>query len=149
VKGAEAMNDKNSLWGVHSEDSLKPKQLKEDVVLEDADAVQFGKCVIVYPKGAKAITIERNNKATVSFQYMHITHMSEYAADGKSFWFIFGGEVKHLVVVHGSRLRDAYARIDDHCVRIIREFHRDIDPDDGKPFISKIEVTKIEEEKES
>lgn len=106
------------------------------------DMVQYGKCVVVYPKGAKALDIERGVDAVETMQYAHITHRSQFyvTKEGQQFWFIFGVEEKHRVVVHGRRLRDVFNRINDHCVRRIRSADRKFDTDESVPFIYKIEV---------
>jgi hypothetical protein len=108
------------------------KELRQDV----------GPCGWVWVKGCKAIDIERGAEPVVSLQYVYISVLSEFTP-GK-FWVVFVGLQSWKVTVEGRNLRPLYDRLNDHCLRRIRQAHRgDILPDDGKPCVTKIEVTDV------
>lgn len=129
------------------------KQPVAETPKEDPDVVELGKCVQVYTKGAKAVTIEVPGKLPESFQYAHITHHSGWGEHKEGpykgelyFWFVFGTTEKHKIIITGRRCRDVWNRIDDHCVRIIHAQARKFDPGDDKPYVFHVEVIALPKE---
>ncbi|MCE9565790.1 MAG: hypothetical protein K8U57_27510 [Planctomycetes bacterium] len=108
------------------------KELRQDV----------GPCGWVWAKGCKALDIERGGKEpVVSLQYVYLGVLSEFSP-GK-FWVLFVGLQSWKVTVEGRNLRPLYDRLNDHCLRRIRQADRDFGGEEGKPFVTKIEVTDV------
>jgi hypothetical protein len=103
-----------------------------------------GPCGWVWAKGCRALDVERGAEPVVSFQFVYISVMAEFTPT--KFWVVFVGEKSWRVIVEGRNLRPLFDRLNDHCLRRIRQAHRgDLLPDDGKPVVTRITVEAVKE----
>jgi len=77
----------------------------------------------------------------VSFQFVYISVFSEFTPT--KFWVIFVGLQSWKVTIEGRNLRPLFDRMNDHCLRKVRKADRDFGEDDGKPFVTKIDVIEV------
>ncbi|WP_020472412.1 hypothetical protein [Zavarzinella formosa] len=118
------------------------KKAEPETPMEEGDTegqVDVGPCGWVWVKGCKAIDVERGGShPTVSFQYVYIGVASEFTPT--MFWVEFVGEKTWRLTVEGRNLRSIYDRIQDHCLRKIRQADRDFNEENGKPFVKCIKI---------
>jgi hypothetical protein len=130
----------NYLDGVYDAESLTPKVA--GAVTEDDD---LGYCSSrPVAKLYHALGVKRNGKRDRVFEYSHFA--TSYEGDNERLDLVFAGQEKWVVVVHGVRLLHLLYFIKERRIDWIKEAHRDMGQDDGKPFISRIEVHQVVEE---
>ena len=127
------------LGGGKGEPDPKPEVSEDDE--EKALRQDVGPCGWVWVKGCKALDIERGAEPVVSMQYVYAGVRSEFTP-GK-FWVEFVGMKTYRITVEGRNLRPLFDRLQDHCLRRIRQADRDFGGEEGKPFVKKIEVTDV------
>jgi hypothetical protein len=100
-----------------------------------------GRCGMVWVKGCRAIDIERGAEPVVSLQYVYASVRSEFTPT--SFWMLFVGLESWKVTVEGRNLRPLYDRMQDHCLRRLRQADRDFGGEEGKPFVTRIKIEDV------
>jgi len=93
-----------------------------------------------------ALGVKRTGKKDRVFEYSHMA--TSYEGDNERLDLVFAGEEKWIVVVHGRGLLKLLYFIKERRIDWVREASRDVGQDEpGKPFISKIEITKVDDDK--
>jgi hypothetical protein len=125
-------------------DILHRTKSKPDVEEDEQDSAlkqNVGRCGMVWAKGCRALDVERGGaEPVIALQYVYISVEAEFTP-GK-FWVLFVGLTSWKLTVEGRNLRPLFDRLNDHCLRRIRKGERDFE-DDGKPFVTKIEVKDV------
>lgn len=119
----------------------RPDPVPEAAEEDEALRQDVGPCGWVWTKGCKALDIERPGKPVVTAQYVYISVVSEFTPE--KFWVMFVGLTSWKITVEGRGLRPLYDRINDHCLRRIRQADRDFGGEDGKPFVTRISVDDV------
>jgi hypothetical protein len=121
---------------------VTPKsRARESVEAIDAPQEDLGPCAWVFPKPVAALDIEDGAKEVQTLHYMYHAVRATYKPG--EFVVIFAGHEHFKLTVQGRNLRPVYDRINESRVRKIRTVSRDFGQDDGKPFITRIEVLDV------
>lgn len=140
------MNDKTPEHLRQHIDNSKVVIKKVSDTLPGADDEELGYCASrPVAKLYHALAVKRTGKRDECFEYSHLS--TRYAGDNERLDLVFAGQDKWLVVVYGRSLLKLLYFIKERRIDWIREAARDLGQDEpGKPFISKIEIAKVEEE---
>ena len=138
------------LDGVYDADAVKPKQVQNAGPTGDDDE-DLGYCASrPVAKLYHALGVKRNGKRDECFEYSHLS--TRYTGDNEQLDLVFAGQEKWLVIVKGRGLLKLLYFIKERRIDWVREATGNAGkfdpPDDGKPFISKIDIAKVEEDEE-
>jgi hypothetical protein len=117
-------------------------KVKEEPLADDAEpTVAEGKCGVIWPKGAKALDIERGGEPVATFQYVYLGVRADFSPT--KFKVVFVGLQSWAVTVHGRNLRRLFDRLNDHCLRKLIQVDRDMGQDDGEAFVTRIDIDDV------
>ena len=141
------MSDKLPFSKTYETEILSAKKVDE---IKKPTEDDFGSCAGGRAsKFHHALAVRRNGKRTEVFEYTHF--WTKYSGDNERLDLVFGGEDKWIVIVHGLRLEQLLMAIKERKIDWIKEAPGNsakFPPDDGKAFISKIDVKPIADKEE-
>lgn len=138
------MPDERGLMDLYSGPRSTAAAADPDAIsLEEIDG-EYLAAGIVSPKGLTRIHILRGKEPVLTMQYVQLDSRAEYTPNG--FTVLFAGIKTWKVRVTGRNLWKTFDSITRHCCGWIRQADRDFNTG-GEPFISKIEVLEVKEDR--